>query len=205
MDDELGGSGQHAGADLRQGCRRRGGDRGSLRRAGRHQYRFRQHQPQRRYDRAGHAGNGRHALCHLGSGCGRWSRSRSVDGGRSSARHRQRAQPRHLLQDDRPERADGPPSDRVACPSRHRGNCRRLCGFHETIGHSGDGFVGVLTGSGRTVSGTGAGRLVEAGELGRRDRGYDRRLWPMPLLPARHALWCDRLLRNVERHLECYA
>ncbi len=72
---------------------------------------------QRRHDRACHAGNGGHALCHLRPRRRRRSRRRAVDRGRPAAGHRQRAQPRHLLQDDRPERSDLASSRGVAHPA----------------------------------------------------------------------------------------
>ncbi len=57
-------------------------------------------------DRAFHPRDRGLALCDLGSRRCRWSRRRALDRRRSPARHRQRAQSRHLLQDDRPERAN---------------------------------------------------------------------------------------------------
>ena len=51
-------------------------------------------------DRALHAGDRGPSVRDLGSGCGRRSRRRALDRRRPAARHRQRAEPRHLLQDD---------------------------------------------------------------------------------------------------------
>ncbi len=61
-------------------------------------------------DRALHPGDRGPAVRDLGSGRRRRSRRGALDRRRASARHRQRAQPRHLLQDARPERADHSPA-----------------------------------------------------------------------------------------------
>ena len=76
-------------------------------------------------DRALHAGDRGPAVRDLGPGCGRWSCCRAVDRRRASARHRQRPQPRHLLQDARPQRADLPASAGRPHPAGGRG---RRCG-----------------------------------------------------------------------------
>ena len=170
--------------------------------AGRDQHRLRQHQPERRHDRACHAGNGGHALRHLRPRRGRRSCRGAVDGGRPAARHRQRAQPRHLLQDDRPERADGAPPGGVARAAGGGGDRGRLCGLDEAGRHPGHGVVGLLARGGGALPGARARRLVEARQLGRRHRRHDRRLRRLPLLPARHALRRDRLLRDVERPVD---
>ena len=67
------------------------------------------------------------------------------------------------------------------------------------VGHPGHGFMGLLARGGGAFPCTRARGVVEARELGWRHRRHDRGLRPLPVLPARHALRRDRLLRDVER------
>ena len=87
--------------------------------------------PQHQYgrDRALDARDRGHAVRDRRSRRRRRPCRRAVDGRRPPARHRQRAQPRHLLQDDQPERPDGEPSHRVAHPAGRRGRRGSLHGI----------------------------------------------------------------------------
>ena len=101
---------------------------------------------------------------------------------RAPARHRQRAEPRHLLQDARPQRADNSPAHGGSRALVLRGADRRLPRFDTTVGHPGDGRLGVLARDGRQLPRTGDGYLVEAHNHSRCDRRHHCRLRPLPVL-----------------------
>ena len=83
----------------------------------------------------------------------------------------------------------------------HRGG---LCRLDQAVRHPGDGVLGVLACGGGPLPGAGARRLVEARQLGGRGCRHDRRLRPLPLLPARHPLRRGRLRRDVERPVDSH-
>ena len=116
------------------------------------------------------------ALCDLGPRRGRRHGGRHVDGGRSAARHRQRAEPRSVLQDHRSEgryRAAPDRRPRVADRDRRARRDRRQLPAHR---YPGSGRLGLLLRLLGAVLPPCAGGLVETGDRGRRDRGDGARL-----------------------------
>ena len=139
-------------------------------------------------DRALHAGDRGPSVRDLGPGRGRRSRGGALDRRRPAARHRQRAQPRHLLQDARPERADDSPAHGRprAAVLRGRG-CRgdwprpRPADILAMVGWA---FSLAMAGNfPALVMGIWWKRTTTAG----RDRRHHRRLRPLPVLPGRDA------------------
>ena len=98
----------------------------------------------RRHHRAGHAGNRRPALCDLGPGGGRRPGSGAVHCRRPAADHRQRAEPRPLLQDARPECVHRPSGDDVQDAAAGGGPVRRPRGGAKTGRHPVPGVGSVL-------------------------------------------------------------
>ena len=133
-------------------------------------------------DRALHAGDRGPSVRDLGPGRRGRPRGGALHRRRLAARHRQCAQPRHLLQDARPECADHPPAHGRARASvlRRRG-CGRA-GRNEAIGHPGHGGLGVLARHGREFSGDRAGHLVETRHHDRRHLRDYGRLGHLPVL-----------------------
>ena len=154
---------------------------------------------QHRRDRALHARDRGPSLCDLGAGRGRRPGGGALDRRRAPARHRQCAQPRHLLQDARSERADGPPPAGRASPVVGRRRGGRLHRLDQAIGHPGHGGMGVLARHGRQLPGAGHGHLVEADDGGRGRCRHHCRLRPVPVLSRRDPLF-PGLRREVSGH-----
>ena len=151
-------------------------------------------QARQRRDRHRDAGNRRTALCRLRTGRGRRPGGGAVDGRRPAAGHRQRAQPRRLLQDDRHQRADPPAADRRPGPAPRRRRRRRLHGVVPAGRHRRDGGLGLQPGCGRPVPCPRPRHLVEADHVGRGDRRHGGRLRHHAPLPGG-----DPLLPGVRR------
>ena len=153
-------------------------------------------QARQRRDRHRDARNRRTALRRLRSGRGRRPGGGAFDGGRTAAGHRQRAQPRHLLQDARPERADARRLIVARVAARLRGRARRLYRLVPAGGHRGHGGLGVLAGGGRPVPGARARHLVEADDDGGSRLRHCRRVRDDAPLPGG-----DPLLPGVRRRM----
>ena len=134
----------------------------------------------RRHRRAGDAGNRRPAVRDLGPGGGRRPGRGAVHGRRPAADDRQRAEPRPVLQDDRPECLHGTAGDAVEDAAAGRGPGRGRRGVAETGGHPVPGIGGVLVRRGGFLPGAGAGHLLEAGHRHCRLAGHGGR-------PGHHA------------------
>ena len=138
----------------------------------------------RRFDRAGHTGDRRVALCCLGVGGRGWSGSGTVDCGRVAADDRQRVVTRSVLQDDRSVGFDQVPRD--AFQGAARGRCD--FGSHRDVAEAGRYFVpgrrGVLAGGFGVLPAARDGYLLEARHQVGSDHRHARRTGGLHLLHA---------------------
>ena len=122
------------------------------------------------------------SVCDLGPGRGRRPCGRAVHRRRPPARHRQRAQPRRLLQDARPERADHPSAHRGArAVVLRRGGVAALAATSRRT--SWPWWAGRSQRDGGQLPSHRARHLVETRDHHGRDLRHHRRVGHMPVLP----------------------
>ncbi|VXC45406.1 hypothetical protein MASSI9I_70191 [Massilia sp. 9I] len=138
----------------------------------------------RRRAGAGHAGDRRPALRDLGPGGGRRPGGGPVHRRRPAAGDLECAVARRLLQDGRPRRLDPEAGDDLQAPAAGGGLHRGLCRLAETGRHPVAGRRGVFSRWFYSLSGAGAGRVLEARQPYGSDHRHGGRL---PGLPVVHA------------------